>query len=296
MIPMREGRVTVNRISIHYLAWNSPESAAAPPLILLHGFTDHAWSFIPFVESYFEKVAAAEMDPHGVVAINLRGHGDSGWVQGGYYHFPDYLLDVLGVADEIGAERFSLLGHSMGGMAACLVAGAFPERVEKLILIEGVGPQAMQPEDAPAKFRQWAEDVKRVDGRRHGAVESLDAAARSLRIRWPRLSEAHARFLAETGTRKRPDGALEWKSDPLHRTQSPQPFYLSQSRAFWERIACPVLFVTGAESEFRHFDVSDRLRSFKDLRSEEITGAGHMVHHEEPERLAQAVAGFIRKG
>jgi len=291
---MREGRVTVNRISIHFLTWHPPENATAPPLILLHGFTDHAWSFLPFVESYFEKVAAAEMDPRDVVAVNLRGHGDSGWVQGGYYHFPDYLLDILGVADAIGAERFSLLGHSMGGMAACLAAGAFPERLEKLILIEGVGPQAMQPGDAPQKFRQWAEDVKRFDGRRHGSVESLDAAARSLRIRWPRLSEAHARFLAETGTRKQPDGALAWKSDPLHRTQSPQPFYLSQSRAFWERIACPVLFITGGESEFRHFDVSDRLRAFKDLRVEEIAGAGHMVHHEQPGQLAQAVAVFIR--
>ena len=53
-MPMREGRVTVNRISIHYLAWNPPGAANGLPLLLLHGFTDHAWSFIPFVESYFE--------------------------------------------------------------------------------------------------------------------------------------------------------------------------------------------------------------------------------------------------
>lgn len=293
MTDPRENRVTVNRISIHYLTWNPPGTGGTPPLILLHGFMDHAWSFAPFVGMLQEQIAGAGGAPRPVVAINFRGHGDSGWVQGGYYHFPDYMLDVVAVADAIGADRFSLLGHSMGGMAACLVAGSFPERLEKLVLIEGVGPHGSEFGDAPDRYREWVGEVKGVEGKSRGAADSLDAAAKSLRRRWPRLSEEMARFLAETGTRAREDGKREWKGDPLHRTRAPQPFYVAQARAFWGRIACPVLFIGGGESEFRHFDASDRLAAFQDLRRAEIPGAGHMVHHDQPALLAEAVSAFL---
>ncbi len=297
----REGRVTVCRLRIHYLEWrpDADEGAAddgAPPLLLLHGFLDHAWSFLAFAESFQRQAAAAGAPPRRLVAINLRGHGDSGWVEGGYYHFPDYVLDVLGVADALDAERFSLLGHSMGGMAACLVAGTFPERVEHLVLVEGLGPQGMAPEDAPGRFRQWVEDVRGLEGRAGRGIGSLEEAASSLQGVHARLSPDLARFLAEKGTRRRPDGRLEWKSDPLHRTRSPQPFYLDQASAFWRRARCPVLFIAGSESEFRRFDVSDRLRIFADVRCEEIAGAGHMVHHDQPETLAQRVLAFLGEG
>jgi pimeloyl-ACP methyl ester carboxylesterase len=292
----REGRVTVCRLRIHYLEWRPDEGAAddgAPPLLLLHGFLDHAWSFLAFAESFHRRAAASGAPPRRVVAIDFRGHGDSGWVEGGYYHFPDYVLDVLGVADALDAERFSLLGHSMGGMAACLVAGTFPERVDHLVLVEGLGPPGMAPEDAPGRFRQWVEDVRGLEGRAGRGIGSVKEAASSLQGFYARLSPDLARFLAEKGTRRRPDGRLEWKSDPLHRTRSPQPFYLDQAGAFWRRARCPVLFIAASESEFRRFDVSDRLACFADVRREEIARAGHMVHHDQPEALAQRVLAFL---
>jgi pimeloyl-ACP methyl ester carboxylesterase len=297
----REGRVTVARLPIHYLEWRSaPDQGAtgdgASPLLLLHGFLDHAWSFLSFAESYHRQAAALDAPPRRIVAIDLRGHGDSGWVEGGYYHFPDYLLDVMGVADALGAERFSLLGHSMGGMAACLAAGTFPERIDRLALVEGLGPQGMTPEDAPGRFMQWVEDVRAFERRSRRGIGSLEEAAASLRRLNGRLPEDLARFLAEKGTRRRPDGRLAWKSDPLHRTRAPQPFYLDQASAFWRRVRCPVLFISGSESEFRRFDVSDRLACFSDARRAEIAGAGHMVHHDRPESLAKTVLAFLQDG
>ncbi|MDP3940504.1 MAG: alpha/beta hydrolase [Deltaproteobacteria bacterium] len=299
---MREGRVRVNRMEIHYLAWNLPGNVGAPakpgdgaslPLLLLHGFLDHAWSFVPFVDAFLEQSLAAGVAPRPVIAVNLRGHGDSDWVQGGYYHFPDYTLDVLGVADAVGAKRFALLGHSMGGMAACVVAGAWPERVAQLVVIEGVGPQAGNIEEAPDRYREWFEGVRRAGKREHGEVESLDAAAKSLQRLHPLPGDDLARYLAKSGTRALPDGRLVWKSDPLHRTRAPQPFHLPQAQAFFRRVECPVLFLTGGESAFRHFDVGDRLSCFRDLRTREIADAGHMVHHDQPGLLAEAVCDFI---
>jgi len=295
----REGKVTVSRLEIHYLDWpaeKGPIGASPSPLLLIHGFLDHAWSFEPFVRALREQAAAAGAPPRRILAIDLRGHGDSGWVQGGYYHFPDYVLDVMGVTDALGIEQFALLGHSMGSMAAGLVAGTFPDRVEKLVLVEGLGPPAMSPDVAPDRFRQWVREVEAVDRRGRGGMASVQDAAERLQRTHRRLGPELALFLAEKGTRKRADGRVEWKHDPLHRTRSPQPFYLDQAEAFWRRITCPVLFITGAESEYHFFNDTERRKCFGDGRGVDIEGAGHMIHHDRPERLAQEVLAFLNPG
>jgi pimeloyl-ACP methyl ester carboxylesterase len=288
----REGRVDVCRLSIHYLDWTG-SLQDLPPLVLLHGFLDHAWSFAPFVRCFRERETRTGAPARRILAVDFRGHGDSGWVRGGYYHFLDYTLDVMGVVDGLGIEKFSLLGHSMGSMAASLVAGTFPERIEKLMLVEGLGPPDMKPEVAPDRSRQWIEEVRDFEKKSRRGMKSVEDAARRLRRMHRRLGDDLARFLAEKGTRVRDDGRVEWKHDPLHRTRSPQPFYLAQAETFWRRVTCPVLFVTGSESEFRFFNDQERRKCFADGRSVDIQEAGHMVHHDRPERLAQAVLGFL---
>lgn len=311
----REGKVTVCRLAIHYLDWaaedgeepgppatrlphSSPprDNASPSPLLLLHGFLDHAWSFEPFVRCFREQSAAAGVPARRIVAIDLRGHGDSGWVQGGYYHFPDYVIDVMGVADALGIGRFALLGHSMGSMAASLVAGAFPDRIEHLILVEGLGPPDMKPDVAPERFRQWVREVEELEKRERSGMDSVRDAAERLQRTHRRLSPELALFLAEKGTRRRSDGRVEWKHDPLHRTRSPQPFYLAQAEAFWRRIPCPVLFITGAESEYHFFNDQERRKRFADGRGVDIEGAGHMIHHDRPDRLAEEVLAFLHAG
>ncbi len=302
----REGKVTVSRLAIHYLDWPADGSRStrgrsatqdpAAPLVLIHGFLDHAWSFEPFVRSFREQSAEAGAPARRIVAIDLRGHGDSGWVQGGYYYFPDYALDVMGVVGGLGIDRFALLGHSMGSMAASLIGGAFPDRVERLILVEGLGPPDMKPDVAPERFRQWVREVRELDRRGRSGMDSVQDAAERLQRTHRRLAPELALFLAEKGTRKRPDGRVEWKHDPLHRTRSPQPFYLAQAEAFWRRVTCPVLFVTGAESEFHFFNDIERRKCFADGRSLDLEGAGHMIHHDRPEALAAEVLTFLGSG
>jgi pimeloyl-ACP methyl ester carboxylesterase len=111
----------------------------------------------------------------------------------------------------------------------------------------------------------------------------------------PRLSPDFSLHLARHGTRRseRGDGYV-WKFDPLHRTRTPQPFYLEQARAFWLRVTSPALIVRGGESPFR-WDPSERRECMTRARTQTVPDAGHMVHHDQPENLARVIRKFLRE-
>src|SRR5262249_9987699 len=125
-----------------------------------------------------------------VLAPDLRGFGQGPRVPAGaYYHFPDYVFDVADTIDALvphGSPLF-LVGHSMGGTIATLVAGAFPERVGALALLEGLGPPDQSPEDAPARMRTWIEGVRAARARDERAMPSREDALRRLAINHARV-------------------------------------------------------------------------------------------------------------
>jgi pimeloyl-ACP methyl ester carboxylesterase len=85
-----------------------------------------------------------------------------------------------------------------------------------------------------------------------------------------------------------------WKFDPLHRTLTPQPFYTAQALEFLRRIECPVLIVDGKESrQARRTDKQERYDVIANYRRATIDNAGHMVHQDNPEQLAEVVAAFL---
>jgi pimeloyl-ACP methyl ester carboxylesterase len=229
-----------------------------------------------------------------VIAVDARGHGDSGWVgQGGYYYFQDYVFDVTDVLDALVQDPVILVGHSMGGMVCCLFSGTYPERVKALVSIEGAGPPALQPSEAPALMAGWISGVREARSRTGRPLSGLEEAAQRLRFYNPRIAPSFAEHLAVHGTREDPNaGGLAWKFDPVHRTRGPQPFYLEQARAFWSRVTAPALLVRGGVSPFR-WDESENRECISSARKIEIRGAGHMVHHEEPDRLAEAILSFL---
>src|SRR5262245_48896267 len=129
-------------LPIHCLEWGNPD---VEPLVLVHGYLDLAYSWRAFVDALEQKQNPALW----IIAPDCRGHGDSGWVgAGGYYHFPDYVFDLDCVLRGLGSTRCKLIGHSMGGTISLLYAGTFPQRVSKLVLIEGVGPVGISFSDA----------------------------------------------------------------------------------------------------------------------------------------------------
>lgn len=285
----REQTIDAHGLPLHVLEWGHRGDR---PLILVHGFLDQAYSWGPFVAA----LQAAVRQPLWIVAPDCRGHGDSGWVgAGGYYHFPDYVFDIDCVVQALGLERFSLIGHSMGGTISFLYAGTFPKRVTGLVLIEGIGPPGMVFSDAPLRMEKWIIDV-RERGRRHfREYTSVDAGAAQLQQTNPRLNDGLALELAQAGMKQNETTKWVWKFDPLHRTAAPQPFYTAQALEFLRRIECSVLIVEGKESrQSRRTDKQQRYDAIGDHRRTVIDQAGHMVHQDNPEALAAAVRDFLR--
>ncbi len=275
-------------LPIHCLEWGEP---GGDPLLLVHGFLDLAFSWTPLVAELQRRGPR----PLWIVAPDCRGHGDSGWAgAGGYYHFPDYVLDLDAVVQDLGVKSFKLIGHSMGGTISLLYTGAFPDRVAKLALIEGVGPAGIIFSDAPQRMGQWIGEI-RQRGRNHfRAYSSVAAGAQQLRQTNPRLPESFAAELAQAAMKQNANGKWLWKFDPLHRTAAPQPFYTAQAIEFLRRIACPVLIVDGQQShQSKRADKQPRYDAIAHRRHVVIDNAGHMVHQDDPAALVAALLPFL---
>ena len=256
-----------------------------PQVLLLHGFLEHAhaWDLVA------PMLAAAG---YHVFALDWRGHGDSEWVgSGGYYHFADYSADLAFVLRALGG-RTALVGHSMGATSAMSYAGLEPDRVTALVLVDALGPPDMEDQAVPERFESWIRDLERL-GERDRRPFTLDEAAARLSERFPRFSPAVARHMAEQGSRT-VAGGREWKFDPLHQTAGPNPFSRTRARLFWGRVACPVLYIEGADSPLRlpPDDAADRLET---LRARRVTmhGVAHHPHLERPEPFARLVLDFL---
>ena len=282
MIP-RDRFIDANRLRHHLLEW----SDSGPTVLLLHGFLEHAhaWDFVA------PHLAGAGFR---VLALDWRGHGDTEWVgRGGYYHFPDYAADLAGVVRTLGG-RVALVGHSMGAGGAVLYAGTEPAAVRALACIDALGPPDTDPAQVPQRYASWLADLDKTATRTRTLL-TLDEATARIRERFPHFPLACAEHLALHGTRPE-NGARVWKFDPLHQTTAPTPYYVRQSRPFWERIVCPVLYVAGSESPYR-LDPTDEADRLAALRAERVVlpGVAHHPHLEAPERLAHLLVDFLRR-
>lgn len=283
-----ERTIEANGLTHHVLVWNE---GARPKVtvVLLHGFLDLSWSF--------ERLATRLATRYHVVAPDFRGHGDSDRVgAGGYYYFPDYTADLARLLPQVAHERVNLVGHSMGGTVATHYAGAYPDKVARLALLEGIGPPAGDPDQAPQRLLQHIQTVDEARARAPRPLPSIDAAAERLRKAHSRLDAGWARLLAERATRPAPDGlpgSRLWKFDRLHRARSPLIFHASQFAAFARRIRCPVLLVNGAESTLRVTRDPERQALYTNRRVVTLPDAGHMLHLDRPDELAQLLLDFF---
>ena len=274
-------------LAYHVLEWGPPD--AEHTVLLLHGFLDHAWSW--------EAVVDAGLGAGGLrlVAPDLRGHGDSDWVgAGGYYHFVDYLADVHELIGLTTTGKLSIVGHSMGGSIAAYYAGAYPDRVHKLALLEGLGP----PESTgtmPERVNTWLMAWKSARERAPRSYASVQEAAERLMAHDPLLARPLALRLAEQGTAPALGGRLRFKHDPLHATPGPYGFNLDIARSFWQRVKAPTLLVEGGESQLRHAaeEQARREANLPVAKKVTIAGAGHMMQRHQPAALARELRAFL---
>ncbi len=274
-------------LAVHCFAEKAVEPSTTT-VLLLHGFMDsgRTWDLL-----------AAGLAPrgHALYAPDFRGFGESDRVSsGGYYHFPDYVADIDALVEQIPNNELVLVGHSMGGTVATLYAGARPERVSKLVLMEGAGPPDMASDIAVTRMRRWLTDLRK--DRSPQPLRSLDDAITRLALFHPQLDEAVLTTRAPLLSRTQADGSLTWAFDPLHRSTSPAAFRAAELRAFLAEISCPVLFISGGSTGWHPPDEQDRLDALPaPAQRVDLKGAGHMMHWTEPLACARAIADFIDK-
>jgi pimeloyl-ACP methyl ester carboxylesterase len=273
-------------LSLLVHSWRDPRATPSGLTVLLvHGFMDagSTWDMVA------EPLAEAG---HQVVAPDLRGFGGSDPVgAGGYYHFPDYIADLAFLVDRLAPERLALVGHSMGGTASCLFAGTFPERVERLAILEGLGTLAGEPEFAIDRMLTWVRQVR--EDRAPRPLASVDDAIARLGANHPRVPKEVLATRVPMLTRTDGEGRIYWAFDPLHRTRSPTPFVLDNFKAFLRRIQCPTLFVGGGSTGWHPPDEAERLACLADVSTFELPEAGHMMHWTAAAPLAARLVEFL---
>ena len=265
---------------------------ARPTVVMLHGFLDQGRSFLP--------VARVLAERYRVVLPDHRGHGESGRLgAGGYYHFPDYVLDLAALVDhlghlgQLGVAKVALAGHSMGASIAVYFAGAFPERVRALALLDGIGPAHVPQAEGPAYLRRWVHDVALARQRDEAPMPDLERVAARLSRTAPRASADLMRELAPYAAVQGADGGWRWRFDALHRTRAAMPFDGGRFDAFLQAVDCPALVVWGEHSPFKPADADARVARLKDATTYTMAGIGHNLHHERPHELAAVLRGFF---
>lgn len=208
--------------------------AAAPPLLALHGWLDNAASFA--------RLAPLLARQRRVIALDLPGHGRSAHMPepARRYHVVDQVDAVLDFADALGFDRFDLLGHSLGAGIASLTAAAAPTRVERLLLIEGLGTL---PDDGTRTLQRWRDaHAQRTTARRTPRVfASIDAAV-ATRVAAGDLDAGEVRAIVERNLRE-VDGGYAWRSDPRLRLLTPVRIDETQMRRLLAGITAPTLLL-----------------------------------------------------
>jgi pimeloyl-ACP methyl ester carboxylesterase len=262
----------------------------ASRMVLLHGWMDVSASF-QFVVDAFER----DWD---VYAPDWRGYGLSEWGRSDCYWMPDYLADLDALLERIQPETpANLVGHSLGGNVAAIYAGVRPQRVAKLVNLEGFGLSATRSEDAPKRYARWLDELRK--GARLRPYAGFDALAGRLQEQNPRLTPERAAFLARHWGRQAEDGSVVLRGDPAHKIVNATLYRLDEALACWRNATAPVLWVEAAESKalerigLNAAAHAGRRAAFRNLRQVTVAEAGHMLHHDQPQAVARLIEDFL---
>ncbi|HOB67931.1 alpha/beta hydrolase [Ottowia sp.] len=299
--PSRSEFVPIRLHRYHVRLWGDP---AAEPLVLVHGWMDVAASYQFMVDA----LSPTFFDRRFIIAPDWRGFGHSTGPACDHYSFADYLGDLEWLLDHYAPGRpVDLVGHSMGGNIAMMYAGVRPERIRRLINLEGFGMPATRPAQAPARYAKWLDEIKSLH-RGDTALKTYDnadgVAARLMKTN-PRLPPDKAAWLARewSAARPQPGGGTrhEILGDAAHRIINAQLFRVDEQLALYARIAAPTLMVGASDDSlsgwwgdrFTLAEFHDRLQAVADVRREVLPDSGHMLHHDQPQRLAALVEDFV---
>ncbi|QDK32948.1 alpha/beta fold hydrolase [Sphingomonas sp. IC081] len=278
------------RLRLNYVDWGNAE---APPLILQHGGRDHCRSW--------DWVAEELRRDWHVICPDLRGHGDSEWSPEGHYSMDAMVYDFAQLVHTLGHEKVTIVAHSLGGNVATRFTGLFPEKVDKLVNIEGLGPprhirQQMEERGVVVRMRQWIDDKRKAAGRSPRKYATRRDAYERMKEENSFLTDDQARHLTIHGTNRNEDGTWSWKFDNYVNVWSAADMPTSDVIDLWQAITCPILMLWGKNSFAQSPSTDGRIDHFPTARLIEYEDAGHWLHHDQFDRFMADVKAFLASG
>ena len=291
----RSSTLAMRHLNYHVRHWG-PDTSALPTLVMLHGWMD--------VGASYQFTIDALKQERRIIAPDWRGFGLTTNAQADHYFFADYLADLDGLLDHYApGETIDLVGHSMGGNIAMMYAGVRPQRIRRLVNLEGFGMPATTPEQAPKRYAQWMDEIKQLhQGEKTlKTYDSQAGVAGRLMKTNPRLSEDKAQWLAGHWARPNAQGRWEILGDPAHKISSAQLYRLDEALVLYGQITAPVLAVQASGDSMAQWwkgrysmdEYHQRLTHVRTHSTAVVQDAGHMLHHDQPERVAQLIEAFL---
>jgi pimeloyl-ACP methyl ester carboxylesterase len=293
----------------HLREWGQADPDV-PSLVMVHGWMDVAASF-QFVVDALEDTSLAGRH---IISPDWRGYGLTHHASNpsrscmgedtDNYWLPDYMADLDFLIDQISPHaQIDLLGHSLGGNVAMSYAGVRPERIRKLINLEGFGMPETKASQAPTRYVQWLDQLKsfRKGEMAMRAYPTLAGVASRLMKTNPRLSQDKANWLAQHWSAKNAAGEFEILGDPAHKIINANIARVEETLALYQRISMPLLAIEASDDSMTGWykgrytlaDYHERLKQVPATQIERIEDAGHMLHHDQPEQLAALMANFL---
>ncbi|XP_070779748.1 serine hydrolase-like protein [Enoplosus armatus] len=266
------------------------------PVLCVHGWADNCGTFntlIPFLPKECRYVA-----------VDLAGHGRSSHRPPGVlYSFPLYVMDVRRVVDALQWNKFSIMGHSMGGNVAGLFSALYPEMVDAVVLLDSYGFLPTELKEMPKVIRQGMDEMlqfeKQTEEKKR--VYTYEKAVERLSAANPFLSEQSVHLLLERGL-VQVEGGVVFSRDFRINMKNIARVTLEQSLEMQSRIKASILVVLaedGFEKIFAEPDqkkcIATLLQVYRDRNHVVVTVPGnHHVHLNNPEVVAPLVSDFLQ--
>ena len=225
---------------------------------------------------------------------DLRGHGNSAWAPGALYSIAEHVLDLSALADIIHRFPVSIIGHSLGAVTSLMYAGVYPDRVRKLVAIEGLGlPIQEKQYPAAERMRRWIEKLRDTETRSSRSYPNLAAAVARMKEANPFLSDEVAEHLTLHGTNWNSDGSIIWKFDNYARVFPPYGANLDEAAQVLRQVTCPCLLFWGRQSFAKDPDGDPLAQQIANRRIVKVDHAGHWLHHDQFDRFMGDLADFL---
>ena len=283
--PIKSYKLKLPAIEIAISEWGDETGT---PIIALHGWLDNMASFYPLIDT----VDWLTENKMRLITVDWAGHGHSGHRHASNaYYLLDYVQDLSDLIDELGLSKVNILAHSLGGSIATLYAGSFPDRVNKLMLIEAMGPMTLNEEEGPKQLAKSIIQRAKNQTREHAFYQDLDLVFQA-RKQGTELSEKNVAMLVGRNM-KSTDKGYQWRSDPRLRLPSQMMLTPGQSEAFIKNLSMPVVLLYGEEGFVKKYpQLSNAVNKYHHISKISLKG-GHHLHMEHPVLVRNEIIRFM---